>query len=185
MNELIPGRRAFLQTVVAGAAIAATAGVVPVGAESTMPSMKKGIFVCSVCGHVEFGEAPDACPVCHSPKEKFEQNDTVFSDAAAKDAHLTDKHTPILTVRKKSMLIPEAPAKEVLVRIGEKIHPMNEDHHIKFIDCYIDDKHVTRIMLTPGVYAAAQFELQTPGSRVRIVHLCNLHGYWQAEASLA
>ena len=34
--------------------------------------MKK--FVCSVCGYVHEGnEAPDFCPVCKAPKEKFKE----------------------------------------------------------------------------------------------------------------
>jgi rubredoxin len=32
--------------------------------------MKK--FICSVCGYVHYGdEAPDKCPQCNVPKEKF------------------------------------------------------------------------------------------------------------------
>ena len=34
--------------------------------------MKK--FVCSVCGYVHEGnEAPDFCPVCKAPKDKFKE----------------------------------------------------------------------------------------------------------------
>lgn len=34
--------------------------------------MKK--FVCSVCGYVHEGnEAPDVCPLCKAPKEKFKE----------------------------------------------------------------------------------------------------------------
>ncbi|MGQ9525537.1 MAG: rubrerythrin family protein [Armatimonadota bacterium] len=29
------------------------------------------IFVCQACGHTVVGEAPDRCPVCGAPKEKF------------------------------------------------------------------------------------------------------------------
>lgn len=29
------------------------------------------IFVCGVCGHTVFGEAPDRCPVCRAVKAKF------------------------------------------------------------------------------------------------------------------
>lgn len=29
------------------------------------------VFVCSVCGNTVLDEAPDKCPVCGSPKEKF------------------------------------------------------------------------------------------------------------------
>jgi rubrerythrin len=31
------------------------------------------IFVCPVCGHTVIGEAPDRCPVCGTPKEKFHE----------------------------------------------------------------------------------------------------------------
>ncbi|MFA6974114.1 MAG: rubrerythrin family protein [Parcubacteria group bacterium] len=30
-------------------------------------------YVCQVCGHVHLGAAPDKCPVCASPKEKFKK----------------------------------------------------------------------------------------------------------------
>jgi rubrerythrin len=29
------------------------------------------IYVCPVCGHTEVGGAPDRCPVCNVPKDKF------------------------------------------------------------------------------------------------------------------
>jgi rubrerythrin len=28
-------------------------------------------FVCPVCGHIELGEPPDACPVCKTKGERF------------------------------------------------------------------------------------------------------------------
>lgn len=28
-------------------------------------------FVCQICGHTHFGSAPEVCPVCGAPKEKF------------------------------------------------------------------------------------------------------------------
>jgi rubrerythrin len=31
------------------------------------------IFVCSVCGNTVEGEAPDKCPVCNVPKDKFNE----------------------------------------------------------------------------------------------------------------
>jgi rubrerythrin len=30
-------------------------------------------YLCSVCGHIEFGRAPDTCPICGAKKEKFTQ----------------------------------------------------------------------------------------------------------------
>lgn len=45
--------------------------------------MKK--FVCSVCGYVfEGAEAPDVCPICKAPKEKFNE---VTEDAAFATVH--------------------------------------------------------------------------------------------------
>jgi rubrerythrin len=29
------------------------------------------IFVCSVCGNTVYGDPPDKCPICNSPKKKF------------------------------------------------------------------------------------------------------------------
>lgn len=29
------------------------------------------IFVCPVCGNTVYGEAPDPCPICSSPKDRF------------------------------------------------------------------------------------------------------------------
>jgi rubrerythrin len=31
------------------------------------------IYVCSVCGHTTYDEAPDACPVCGAKKERFDE----------------------------------------------------------------------------------------------------------------
>ena len=31
------------------------------------------IYLCPICGHVEFGSAPDACPICSTKGEKFLQ----------------------------------------------------------------------------------------------------------------
>lgn len=31
------------------------------------------IFVCGVCGHTIYGEAPDKCPTCGAPKSKFSE----------------------------------------------------------------------------------------------------------------
>ncbi len=36
---------------------------------SDLPETK--LYVCAVCGNTVEGEAPDTCPVCNSPKDKF------------------------------------------------------------------------------------------------------------------
>ena len=38
---------------------------------SDLPTQK--VFVCSVCGHTIFGEAPDRCPICKAVKAKYKE----------------------------------------------------------------------------------------------------------------
>lgn len=142
------------------------------------------IFVCGFCGHVEFGSAPERCPVCASPKEKYAQNDNVFKESEEKSKEAAVKHIPAIKVNKACGLIPEETCIDIIVRIGETLHPMVENHHITWIDCYVDDQYISRILLTPGVYAAGCFHLKTSGSKVRVVEFCNIHGVWQSEADL-
>jgi len=42
-----------------------------VKAGSDLKSQK--IFVCQVCGHTIFGDAPDRCPICKAVKEKYKE----------------------------------------------------------------------------------------------------------------
>lgn len=142
------------------------------------------IFICQKCGHIEFGVAPEKCPVCFVAKEAFKQNDNVFIESEEKSKEAAVKHVPSIKVIKKCGLIPEESCTDVLVRIGETLHPMVDAHFIQFIDCYVDDKYVSRVLLTPGVHASGLFHIKTESSKARIVQLCNLHGYWQAEADL-
>jgi superoxide reductase len=95
------------------------------------------------------------------------------------------KHIPSIQVIKKCGLIPETSCTDVLVRIGEVLHPMVEDHYIKFIDCYNDGVYVSRVMLSPGVHASGLFHLKAAGAKATIVEYCNKHGHWQGEASLS
>jgi rubrerythrin len=34
-----------------------------------------GFYLCPVCGHIEFGNPPDSCPICGAKAEKFVQVD--------------------------------------------------------------------------------------------------------------
>jgi rubrerythrin len=33
----------------------------------------RSVYICSVCGHTHFGKAPDHCPVCGAPKNRFKK----------------------------------------------------------------------------------------------------------------
>ncbi len=140
------------------------------------------IFICKVCGYVEFNSAPEACPVCSA--KTFEQNNNIFIDSAEKSKEAAVKHIPAIQVVKKCGLIPEETCTDILVRIGETLHPMEEKHHIMYIDCYIDAKYASRIMLTALTWASVVFHIKASGSKVTIVERCNVHGFWKAEADL-
>lgn len=140
------------------------------------------IFICQVCGHVEFNSAPDKCPVCFA--SKFNQNDSVFEESMEKSKEGAVKHIPHIVVNKECGLIPEEPCTDILVRVGKTLHPMAENHFIQWIDCYIDNKYVSRIMLTPDTHPSVVFHLKSSGSKITIVEFCNLHGLWKSDANL-
>jgi superoxide reductase len=141
-------------------------------------------YICTVCGHIEFADVSTVCPVCKSPKEKYTRNDRIFEESAEKSKEAAIKHIPVVTINRKCGLIPEQPCLDITVRIGAVLHPMETAHFIQFIDCYVDDKYVSRLFLSPGVFAAGSFHLKTTGAKVTVVENCNLHGYWKAEVSL-
>jgi hypothetical protein len=73
------------------------------------------VFMCSMCGHIEFTKIPAICPVCKSPKEKYSQNDRIFEESAEKSKEAAIKHIPVVTVNKKCGLIPELSCVDITV----------------------------------------------------------------------
>ena len=142
------------------------------------------VFICKMCGHIEFNDAPEKCPVCGAPQSQFQQNDKVFDESAEKSPEGAVKHVPVVKVVADCKLIPEQSCTDILVRVGETLHPMEEKHFITFLDLYVDDKYVSRMFLSPDMYPGAVFHLKSTGSKVSVVEMCNLHGYWIDTASL-
>ncbi|MBN1500998.1 MAG: hypothetical protein JW982_12630 [Spirochaetes bacterium] len=142
------------------------------------------LFVCQVCGHIEFNAAPDNCPVCWAPKEKFTQNNDVFKESAEKSPEAGVKHQPKLSVEKECSMFEGTECIKVAARIGETVHPMEEKHFIQWVDFYVDEKFVKRAMMTPSVFPGAAAHLKVTGKKVTVVERCNLHGWWSAEAAL-
>ena len=143
--------------------------------------------VCKVCGFIAIdGQAPDICPVCHSPKSVFEEKQDAIK-APQDPNNLTElekKHIPNITVVKKCGLIPEG-CHDVHVKLGEIPHPMQPEHSILHIDFYIDKEYVARVALTPyKLNPAAALHLKAEGGTLTAVALCNLHGAWSNEAGI-
>ncbi|MBN1685701.1 MAG: hypothetical protein JW852_03555 [Spirochaetales bacterium] len=142
------------------------------------------IYVCKGCGHVAFNEAPAKCPVCGAPKSSFERKDNIFVESAEKSKEGAVKHIPSIKVNKVCGLVPENDCIDIIVRIGETLHPMTPEHYIQFIDCYVDHEYRARTYLTPQTNPAVIFHLKNTEGKVQIVESCNLHGLWKAEADL-
>lgn len=146
------------------------------------------VFVCKVCGHIEFNEAPEKCLVCRAKKESFVETPDAIKKPA-NPAALTDgdkKHIPQLVVVKECGLIPGGCCTDVHARVGTIEHVMTAEHFIQYLDYYVDYKFISRIWLSPGVcHPAAALHLNVKaGSKVQVIENCNLHGNWMAEAAL-
>ncbi len=64
------------------------------------------------------------------------------------------------------------------VKVGKNsVHPMTEDHYIKFIELYVDKNLVIRKLFNPG--DTPEIEVKSrKGKEVYSVIRCNLHGLW-------
>ncbi|MFC1631433.1 desulfoferrodoxin family protein [Candidatus Omnitrophota bacterium] len=146
----------------------------------------KGI-ICKTCGYIAInGIAPEACPVCGSPRSAFEEKDDAIKTAQDQNnlTELEKKHIPVITVVKKCGLIPEG-CVDVHVKMGEIQHPMQAEHYITHIHFYLDKEYIGRVDLTPDkLNPAAALHLKASSGKLSVVENCNIHGNWINEADL-
>jgi len=144
-------------------------------------------FVCKVCGHVAFNNAPDKCPVCMAPKTEFVE-DAAAIKKPANPAALSDgdkKHIPKIVIARECGLIPGGGCLDIHVKVGEIEHVMEEKHYIRFIDYYVDYKFVARIEFAPtGCHPAGALHLKAVKGKLTAIENCNVHGNWLGEATL-
>ena len=125
-----------------------------------MATQKLEIYRCNVCGNiVEMVHAgPGQLVCCQQPMELLAENST---DAAG------EKHVPVI----------EKVDGGVKVTVGEVAHPMEEKHHIEWIELIVDGK-AYRQFLEPGQAPEAFFPVT--GEKLIAREYCNLHGLWKA-----
>ena len=118
------------------------------------------VYRCNVCGNIvevlHVGGGTLVC--CGQPMELLKENTT---DAAK------EKHVPVIEH------IPSG----VLVKVGSVAHPMEEKHHIQWIEL-IADSVVHRKHLKPGDRPEAMFDIN--GNDLVAREYCNLHGLWKS-----
>lgn len=121
---------------------------------------KLEIYKCGLCGNIvevlTGGAGGMSC--CGEPMALLTEN-TV--DAAK------EKHVPVV----------EKIAGGYKVKVGAVPHPMEEKHHIEWVELLADGK-AYRQFLTPGTPAEAIFMVDA--AQVTAREHCNLHGLWRS-----
>ena len=119
---------------------------------------KVNYFKCPICGNVIEVVNGDINRVkcCNKELELLTANTT---DGAI------EKHVPVYEIDNN----------EIIIKVGEVIHPMEEKHYIMWINLVTDNK-VTRVSLKPGDEPI----IRLPYIKDSIIYeYCNLHGLWK------
>ena len=115
------------------------------------------------------------CPICGNVIEVVNGNinmvkccgaTPVLMEANTVDAAV-EKHVPVYEIE----------GEEIVVKVGEVIHPMEDAHYITFITLVTNDR-VIRVDLKPGDEPVVRLPYVS-GSV--IYEYCNLHGLWKNE----
>ena len=126
-----------------------------------MAIARSQVYECSVCGNVveviRVGSGTLVC--CGVPMNLLAENTT---DAAQ------EKHVPVI----------EKVDGGVRVKVGSVPHPMEENHHIEWIQISAGGKNC-RQYLSPGEQPEAYFPVDA--GEVVAREVCNLHGLWKGE----
>lgn len=121
---------------------------------------KLQVYKCDVCGNiVEVLHGGVGELVCCGQPMTLQTENTV--DAAK------EKHVPVI----------EKVAGGYKVKVGAVAHPMEEKHHIEWIE-FIAGNKAYRQFLKPGDAPEAFFA--TDATQVSAREFCNLHGLWKA-----
>lgn len=144
-------------------------------------------FVCKVCGHVAFDQAPVECPVCGAAIENFE-NDSAAVRKPLDAEHLTGEekaHIPVASIHRDCGPGLGTECIDVHIQVGEIEHVMESEHFIQFIDFYVSKKFLARIVLTPKrIYPAASVRINVFEGTLTVLAGCNVHGNWMTRIKL-
>ena len=119
---------------------------------------KVNFFKCPICGNVIEVLSGDINRVkcCNKELELLVAN---TNDGAI------EKHVPIYKIVNN----------EIIISVGEIIHPMEEKHYIMWINLVSDDK-IIRVNLKPGDEPIVKLPYIKGAT---IYEYCNLHGLWK------
>ncbi len=144
-------------------------------------------FVCQICGHIAFNQAPVDCPVCGSAIENFENEPDALKNPIDPDnlTELEKKHIPVISLDSSCSATSEGTCMDVHIKVGEIQHVMESEHFIDFIDLYIDKKYISRVVFTAKkMYAAVHLCLNTNSGVLSVIAHCNVHSNWRSKVKL-
>ncbi len=118
---------------------------------------QKEIYKCNICGNIvevtHTGMGQLVC--CGQPMEQQIEKETDEGK---------EKHVPVIERKENS----------ILVKVGEVLHPMEDDHYIEWIEA-----NNCKVFLKPGDNPSAEFNIS---GEVSVRTYCNIHGLWKAKA---
>ena len=122
---------------------------------------KSEIYKCEICGNiVEVLHVGDGTLVCCG------QNMTNMKEKTLDEGQ--EKHVPVI----------EKIDSKVIVKVGEIPHPMEEAHHIEWIELETKN-HTQKVFLNPTDEPKAEFD--TTGEILSARAHCNIHGLWKKD----
>lgn len=120
------------------------------------------VYKCQMCGNI--------VTVLHTGAGKLVCCGKPMDLVAAKTADAgREKHVPVIAVD----------GDKVTVKVGEIAHPMEDKHHIEWIELTAGGV-VSRRFLNPGEVPEVVFPGAAAGP-LRARSYCNLHGLWEAK----
>ena len=120
------------------------------------------LFRCKVCGQVVKKLKDTGMPLvcCGEEMEEVSVN--------TNEEGLKEKHIPVYEINNNRLV----------VKVGEKLHPMSEDHYIEWISVSTNKGFHTQ-MFKPGQNPIAVFRLCKGEMPVSIYAYCNIHSLWK------
>ncbi len=143
-------------------------------------------FVCSKCGYVAFGQAPDACPVCGALKQAFELDNSAIKKPADPTnlTELEKKHIPVIKINRQCGLVGPG-CVDVHIKVGEILHVMEAKHYIMYMDVYLDGAFIARYHIAPDkLNPVLGIHLKVASGKLLVLENCNLHGRWITQTDI-
>ncbi len=119
------------------------------------------VYKCNICGNiVEILHVGQGQLVCCGELMELLEEKTIDEGK--------EKHVPIINRE----------GDKVIVRVGEVLHPMEENHYIEWIEILCENA-CFRKLLKPGNKPEALFVINNNDFLIRIY--CNIHGLWKSK----